>query len=360
MLLPGARKQQIWARVGGGAGGAGAGGPERLLIPGGRVLTGTRRPGIPDNGESQPRALRLKPFRIGAIAISNVEFGAFVEATGYVTPAGRFGWSFVFQAEVPERLGPTQGVAGVSWWRKVDGATWRDVNGPGAREEAWHADHPVVHVSWQDARAHAVWAGDRLPSEAEWEHAARGGLGDVAFPWGEEEPDDVSHLPCNIWQGRFTEDNTGADDYLTTAPVRAFAPNGYGLCNVVGNVWEWTADAYRIPSLKRDVRQRHKVCGDTGPQKAVRFCATGAIATATGSPLGRATHRIVRPRIRVSVLSGQLELPGRNDWHRVWQSQRSDETKETKAVVNVPVGSPIQPSDGRLMGLIAVRSLARF
>ncbi len=129
---------------------------------------------------------------------------------------------------------------------------------PGSHGQSWFADHPVVQVSWNDARAYARWAGGRLPTEAEWEHAARGRLADARYPWGEKDPDDQDFLPCNIWQGAFPNRNTGADGYLATAPAESFAPNGYGLFNVVGNTWEWTADPYRIPSLKKAVKKKLK------------------------------------------------------------------------------------------------------
>jgi formylglycine-generating enzyme required for sulfatase activity len=226
-----------------------------VAVPGGTAMVGTARPGIPDDGEGPVRQVRLKPFRIGAGAITNAEFAVFVDETGYVTETERFGWSFVFWAQVPEEIRVTQGVKGIEWWRRVDGATWREINGPGTGD-VWHADHPVVQVSWNDATAYAAWAGGRLPTEAEWEHAARGGQGDVKFPWGEAEPDDTGQFPCNIWQGKFPSKNTGADGFLTTAPALAFAPNGYGIHTLVGNVWEWTADTYRIRSLKKSVKTR--------------------------------------------------------------------------------------------------------
>ncbi|MEV8468352.1 formylglycine-generating enzyme family protein [Fluviibacterium sp. DFM31] len=229
---------------------------DAVLVPGGRTLVGTGRPIIRNDGEDPLRNARVKPFRIASTTVTNAQFEAFVKATGYVTEAERFGWSFVFWAQVPQRLGPTQGIQGVEWWRRVDGANWRDINGPGTQAETWFPDHPVVHISWHDAMDYAAWVGGRLPTEVEWEHAARGGLGDVRFPWGDEEPDDTDFLPCNIWQGAFPNRNTGADGFLTTAPAKHFAPNGYGLYNLVGNVWEWTADDFRIKSLKKSVRQR--------------------------------------------------------------------------------------------------------
>lgn len=227
-----------------------------VRIPGGQTLVGTSSPGIPHDGEDPQRKARVKPFRIGAITVTNAEFKSFIDATGFTTEAERFGWSFVFWAQVPESVGDTHAVAEVQWWRRVDGANWRDINGPGTETDAWRPDHPVVHVSWNDAQAYAKWVGGRLPTEAEWEHAARGGKGDVTFPWGEQEPNDTTFTPANIWQGDFPNVNTGADGYITTAPAQSYQPNGYGLFNTIGNVWEWTADPYSIRSLKKHVKQR--------------------------------------------------------------------------------------------------------
>ncbi|MEL6208284.1 MAG: SUMF1/EgtB/PvdO family nonheme iron enzyme, partial [Pseudomonadota bacterium] len=202
-----------------------------IEIPGGEALVGTSSPQISDDGESPIRKARIKPFLIGATAVTNAEFTEFVSATGYVTEAERFGWSFVFWAQVPESYGPTEGVVEVEWWRRVDGSNWSAPNGPGTTADCL-SDHPVVHTSWNDACAYCDWVGGRLPSEAEWEHAARGGLGDVRFPWGDDEPNDTDFTPCNIWQGRFPDMNLALDGYRTTAPARAFAPNGYGLYNM--------------------------------------------------------------------------------------------------------------------------------
>lgn len=224
-------------------------------IPGGSGLVGTSSAQIPDDGESPLRKVTVKPFRMGETAVTNAEFRAFAEATGYVTEAERFGWSFVFWQQVPESIGPTRAVAEVNWWRRVDGTCWFAPNGPGT-EDACLPDHPVVHVSWNDAKAYAAWAGGRLPTEAEWEHAARAGQGDVKFPWGNDEPNDRDFTPCNIWQGVFPRENNAMDGFVTTAPARSFDPNPWGLYNMVGNVWEWTSDSYRVRSLKREVKQR--------------------------------------------------------------------------------------------------------
>ena len=225
------------------------------IIPNGKAIVGTSSPLIPDDGEGPLRSKVLKSFRITTTTVTNEAFAHFVSETNYVTEAERFGWSFVFHTDVPEHLRETQAVVGSEWWRKVDGATWRQINGQGT-EEAWDSSHPVVQVSWNDASAFARWCGGRLPTEAEWEHAARGGMGDVKFPWGDAEPDESEFLPCNIWQGHFPNTNTRADGWAGTAPAKSFEPNASGLYNMVGNVWEWTAEPFRVKSLKKSVKQR--------------------------------------------------------------------------------------------------------
>ncbi len=225
-------------------------------IPGGKALLGTQRDEIPLDGEAPLRRVRLKPFLMAATAVTNAEFADFVAATGHVTEAERLGWSFVFWHFLPDSAAPTQAVQDAEWWRRVDGASWRDIAGPGTAAAMWHPDHPVVHVSWHDACAYAAWVGGRLPREAEWEHAARGGLGDVRFPWGDRDPDDTAFLPCNIWQGQFPVRNTAADGHAATAPVRSYAPNGYGLYNMAGNVWEWMEDRFTVQSLRKEARAR--------------------------------------------------------------------------------------------------------
>lgn len=276
-----------------------------MRIPGGKTLTGTSRPEIPDDGEDPIRNTRVKPFRIGATTVTNAQFAQFIDATGYVTEAERFGWSFVFWQQVPEGFGPTLGVKDVEWWRRVPGAYWRDINGPGTMDEVWDPDHPVVHISWNDAQAYAKWVGGRLPTEAEWEHAARGGLGDVRFPWGDLEPNDTDFQPCNIWQGRFPEVNTAKDGFLTTAPAKHYDPNGYGLYNMVGNVWEWTSEPFRIKSLKKHVRQRldgmkgYKLSKGGSFLCHASYCYRYRIAARSGtSPDSTTTHqgfRVVWP-----------------------------------------------------------------
>ena len=217
-------------------------------IPGGRAEIGTDRPLFPLDGEGPRRFQRIRPFALGATAVTNVDFASFVADTGYVTEAERFGWTYVFYAHI-QGLGETAAVAGTEWWRRVDGACWRIPYGPGSSIDG-REDYPVVHVSWNDACAFAHWAGGRLPSEAEWEHAARGGLSGAIYPWGDRHPDDDGFQPCNIWQGRFPHRDLGKDGYAGLAPARSFAPNGFGLYNMSGNCWEWTAEPFRVRSLK--------------------------------------------------------------------------------------------------------------
>jgi formylglycine-generating enzyme len=205
-------------------------------------LMGNDAPTFPQDGEGPVRSVRVEAFGIDAYAVTNERFAAFVDATAYVSEAERFGWSFVFEHFVPPALAHARRVPGLPWWRAVPGATWRAPEGPGS-DLVRRADHPVVHVSWNDARAFARWAGGRLPSEAEWEYAARGGLVGRRFPWGDELEQGGRHR-CNVWQGVFPTTNTALDGYAGTAPVDAFEPNGFGLWNVVGNVWEWCVDRF--------------------------------------------------------------------------------------------------------------------
>lgn len=205
---------------------------------------GTAAPLHDDDGEGPPRQQHIRPFRMSVTAVTNHQFAQFVAATGYVTEAERFGWSYVFYAELVGAPA-TARVVGAEWWCNVDGASWKAPSGPNS-DLADRAEHPVVHVSWHDALAFARWAGGRLPSEAEWEHAARGGLPDPIYPWGDQPPDDVGFMPCNIWQGVFPYRNLALDGYSGLAPARCFEPNGYGLYSMAGNCWEWTAETYRI------------------------------------------------------------------------------------------------------------------
>lgn len=217
----------------------------QVAIPGGVFWMGdSHGDGYEADGETPVHQVRLSPYRIDAKAVTNAQFAAFVKATGYVTEAERDGVSAVFHLAVDAAPADVVGrAAGVPWWLAVRGADWRHPAGPRSGiSDLQH--HPVVHVSWQDAQAYCTWAGKRLPTEAEWERAARGGLERARFPWGDELTP-RGRWRCNIWQGDFPRHNTLDDGYLTTAPVGTFAPNAYGLYNTVGNVWEWCQDAFR-------------------------------------------------------------------------------------------------------------------
>jgi formylglycine-generating enzyme len=220
--------------------------PELVALPGGTFAMGTDDgDGFPDDGESPVREVTVGAFRISATAVSNEEFRDFVAETGHVTDAERFGWSFVFAGFLaPGQVEAAPSVAGAPWWRGVAGATWMHPEGPGS-SLATRRRHPVVHVSWLDATAYCRWRGVRLPTEAEWEYAARGGLDQARFAWGDELLPAGEHR-CNIWQGTFPTHNTAADGYVGTCPVDAYPPNAFGLCNVAGNVWEWCADWWGV------------------------------------------------------------------------------------------------------------------
>jgi formylglycine-generating enzyme required for sulfatase activity len=183
----------------------------------------------------------VAPFEIGTHAVTNERFAAFVAATGYVTTAERLGSAFVFAGLLPAEFEPTRAVAAAPWWREVPGADWAHPEGPHSTLED-RPEHPVVQMSWDDATAFASWSGARLPTEAEWEFAARGGLVQQPFPWGADLTPGGEHR-MNVWQGQFPARNTMEDGYLGTAPVDAYLANGFGLFNVTGNVWEWAADS---------------------------------------------------------------------------------------------------------------------
>ena len=248
---PNRNQQRIFAAAAIPAGNGCHAGPMRV-IPGGLGWMGTNTPWIKIDGEAPLRKTRIKPFLIGAIPVTTAQFRHFVHATGHISEAEKWGWSFVFYLQLPPGLRTAMGAGNAQWWRRVDGASWHHPvtpDGPAARD-----DDPVVHVSWHDAQAYCAWSGTRLPLEAEWEHAARGGQGDIRYVWGDRDPDDSSYFPCNIWQGNFPLHNTAGDGYPFLAPARSFQPNEFGLYGMAGNVWDWCEDMFRVRSLAKSAR----------------------------------------------------------------------------------------------------------
>jgi sulfatase modifying factor 1 len=241
-----------------------------IALPGGRFLMGTDYvKGFPQDGEGPIRPVVLSPFEVESTPVTNAQFKAFIDQTGYVTDAERYAWSFVFWSHIPEEMFEDvveDTVALAPWWCKVNGANWKAPEGPGT-DLAQRLDHPVVHVSFNDAQAYARWAGRDLPTEAEWEYAARGGLEQKLFPWGDELTPGGKHL-CNVWQGEFPKIDTAEDGYRGTNPVAAFPANGFGLYSMTGNVWEWTADWFGVRHPKNEVRDPRGP--DTGPGKVLK------------------------------------------------------------------------------------------
>ncbi|HEY7064879.1 MAG TPA: formylglycine-generating enzyme family protein [Chloroflexota bacterium] len=213
------------------------------------------------------REVRLRSFWLDRYAVTNARFAEFTAATRYVTDAERYGWSFVFAGLLGDDWAETRGVPDAPWWRQVLGADWSHPEGPGSHLVG-RASHPVVHVSWNDAHAYCAWARLRLPTEAEWEYAARGGLVQQRFPWGDEPTPGGEHR-MNAWQGAFPDENTCEDGYFGTAPVDAFPPNAYGLCQMTGNVWEWCADWFNPVVLVRGAT-RNPPGPATGVRRVVR------------------------------------------------------------------------------------------
>ena len=253
-----------------------------IWIPGGNFLMGSNS----FYREERPvRPAHVDGFWLDIYPVTNAEFRKFVDATGYVTYSERPPNPAMYPDADPEMLVPGSLVFkkpdrpvnlrnNLAWWEYRPGADWRHPQGP---ESSIHGrdDHPVVHVAYEDALAYAAWAGKALPSEAEWEFAARGGLEGKAYPWGDASNPDGRFM-ANTWQGHFPYENSADDGYEGTSPVDAFPPNGYGLFDMVGNTWEWTSSPFDAAGDQQSAAQPQSCCHTSaGDEKSVRLTVKG-------------------------------------------------------------------------------------
>lgn len=248
--------------------------PGMSWVPGGEFWMGSDEPSMND---TRPwHRVRVDGFWIDTTEVTNAQFARFVEATGYVTVAERAPDPAQFPGVpaadlVPGSLvftPPTKPVGtsdALQWWRWQPGASWKHPSGPGSNLEGRDA-YPVVHIAYADAEAYAKWAGKRLPTEAEWERAARGGLEKNPYVWGDEQHPGGKAM-CNHWEGRFPTENSTSDGFFGLAPVAQFPPNGYGLFDVAGNAWEWCTDWYRPDTYAKQAKEGVAV-NPRGPDSA--------------------------------------------------------------------------------------------
>jgi formylglycine-generating enzyme required for sulfatase activity len=252
-----------------------------VLIPGGDFTMGTNAEHSFIN-ERPAHPVTVSPFFMDQSPVTNAEFAKFVAATGYQTMAERpVDWEELKKQVPPgtprppdEMLAPgslvfrpTTGPVDLrdmsQWWIWTPGASWRHPEGPGSTIDG-RENHPVVHMAFADAQAYAMWAGKRLPTEAEWEFAARGGLENARYPWGNEK-NPQGKMMLNRWTGRFPFLNDKADGFAGTSPVATYPPNGYGLYDMAGNVWNWCSDLYHADTFARRANDIPSCCDPRGP-----------------------------------------------------------------------------------------------
>ena len=255
--------------------------PGMVLIPGGEFTMGTEADYAFPN-ESPPHRVTISPFFLDVNPVTNDDFARFIESTGYLTVAERpIDWEEMEKQVPPDTpkppdevlapgslvFRPTEGPVDLrdmsQWWIWTTGASWRHPEGPASNLEG-RGKHPVVHVAWEDAQAYADWAGKRLPTEAEWEFAARGGLDQTRYAWGDEENPDGRFM-LNRWTGTFPYRNDRTDGFAGTSPVGSFPPNGYGLHDMGGNVWNWCRDLYRADTFAARADNQPACCDPGGP-----------------------------------------------------------------------------------------------
>lgn len=257
---------------------------DMVYIPGGTFMMGG------DNNQAAPdefpkHSVSVSPFWMDAHEVTNAQFKKFVDATGYVTTAERKpDWEDIKSQVAPGTPKPPDSMLVAAslvftppnhpvalndfsqWWTWTAGADWRHPEGKGSNIDG-KENYPVVHISWDDAQAYCKWAGKRLPTEAEWEFAARGGLKDKIYSWGNEGINEG--LPkANTWEGHFPDKNIARDGFVGIAPVKSFQPNGYKLYDIAGNVWEWCADWYRNDYYQKLAQQGGTIKDPKGPDNS--------------------------------------------------------------------------------------------
>jgi formylglycine-generating enzyme len=276
-----------------------------VSLPGGVFLMGSDDPETyPLDGEGPVRSETVPPFAIASTTVTVAQFAAFVADTGHVTDAERFGDSLVFEAALPDDARECPRVPGLAWWAVVAGADWRHPAGPRAEVRAWRdlPDHPVVHVSRADAEAFCRWSGAALPSERQWEFGCRGGLAGLPYPWGAQR-DPGGEPRMNIWRGEFPGASRSPRGATFSMPARSYPPNGFGLFNTTGNVWEWTTGVF--DPARRDhravIRGGSHLCHESYCRRYRTSARSGVTADSSTGHIGFRVVAADPPLERVST-----------------------------------------------------------